>query len=138
MARYSLALPSARIEPFRDPCILMADLEANARFDIHTAVFLSNGAGRDFRGGVTLFVDDHPSNANPRRKIQRGITIDGSRGRLVVSTGGLENRRCRLPTREGIRATLQIWWSCHSGDDDDNNNDDVVSNPTTDETKLDN
>ena len=92
----------------------MADMEANPHFQFHTSIFLSNGAGRDFRGGVSMYVDDHPSNANPRRKIQRGVTIDGSRGRLVVSTGGLENRRCRLPTREGVRASLQIWWSCDS------------------------
>jgi hypothetical protein len=99
----------------------MSDLQADPRFAIHTSVFLSTGAGRDFGGGVALFVDDHPSNANPRRRIQRGITIDGSRGRLVVSTGGLENRRCRLPTRQGIRASLQIWWTC-DGDDNANLN----------------
>ncbi|CAB9530321.1 expressed unknown protein [Seminavis robusta] len=121
LARYSLPWPSTRREPFRDPCVLIADMEADPRFAIHTSVFLSTGAGHDFRGGVSLFVDDHPSNSNPRRKIQRGVTIDGSRGRLVVSTGGLENRRCRLPTREGIRAALQIWWSCE--ENNENNTD---------------
>ena len=111
LARYSLPWPS-RVKPFRDPCRLMADMEADSRFNIHTSIFLSTGAGGDFRGGVSLYVDDHKSNSNPRRKIQRGVTIDGSRGRLVVSTGGLENRRCRMPTREGVRASLQIWWIC--------------------------
>jgi hypothetical protein len=88
----------------------MADTEADPRFAIHTSIFLSEGAGKDFAGGVSLYVDDHRSNSNPRQKIQRGVSIDGHRGRIVVSTGGLENRRCRLPTRAGIRAVLQIWW----------------------------
>jgi len=107
----------------------MADLEADPRFAIHTSVFLSNGAGLDFRGGVAMYVDDHSSNhGNPRRKIQRGVTIDGSRGRLIVSTGGLENQRCRLPVREGVRAALQIWWTFNDGedggDDEDGDNED--------------
>jgi hypothetical protein len=97
-------------EPIRDPCKLMADMEADPRFGIHTSIFLSDGAGKDFAGGVALYVDEHNSNSNPRRRIQRGVSIDGHRGRIVVSTGGLENRRCRLPTRAGIRAVLQIWW----------------------------
>ena len=98
--------------PIRDACNLMADMEANPRFGIHTSIFLSEGAGQDFSGGVTLYVDDHKDNSNPRKVIQRGVSIDGHRGRIVVSTGGLENRRCRLPTRAGIRAVLQIWWDC--------------------------
>ena len=99
-----------RTEPARDTCNLMADMEADPRFAVHTTVFLSDGAGEEYRGGATLYVDHHPSNSNPRRKIRRGVTIDGSLGRVVVSTGGLENRRCRLPTRAGVRAALQIWW----------------------------
>ena len=95
----------------RDTCNLMGDLEADPRFHVHTLVFLSHGAGWDYQGGVALYADSHRSNANPRKKIRRGITVDGSRGRIVVSTGGLENRRCRMPTRAGIRAALQIWWS---------------------------
>lgn len=90
----------------------MADLQVDPSFAIHTTVFLSTGADWDFRGGVSLYVDDHKSNNNARKKIQKGVTVDGSRGRVVVSTGGLENRRCRLPVREGIRASLQIWWNC--------------------------
>jgi hypothetical protein len=77
---------------------------------VHTSVFLSDGGGHEYLGGVSLYVDDHPSNANRRYKVRRGITIDGTRGRVVVSTGGIENRRCRMPTRAGIRAVLQIWW----------------------------
>jgi hypothetical protein len=111
IARYSLPWPF-RLKPVRDVCNLMADMEADPNFAIQSTVFLSNGAGEDYQGGVALYVDHHPSNNNPRRKIQRGMTIDGSRGRVVVSTGGLENRRCRLPTRAGIRASLQIWWTC--------------------------
>ena len=118
LARYSLGWPT-RHKPFRDPCHLMSELEADPRFAILTTVFLSNGAGRDFRGGVSLYVDDHPSNANPWRKLQKGVTIDGSRGRVVVSTGGYENRRCRLPTRDGVRAALQIWWSCDTTNSED-------------------
>jgi hypothetical protein len=101
-----------RTEPARDTCNLMADMEADPRFAVHTTVFLADGAGDHYRGGASLYVDHHPSNSNPRRKIRRGVTIDGSQGRVVVSTGGLENRRCRLPTRAGVRAALQIWWGC--------------------------
>ena len=90
----------------------MSDLEADSDFAVHTSVFLSDSAGIQYAGGAALYVDDHPSNALPRNKIQRGISVDGSRGRIVVSTGGSENRRCRLPTRGGIRAVLQIWWNC--------------------------
>lgn len=100
------------VKPSRDTCNLMADLEADPAFAVHTTVFLSEGAGEEYRGGVALFVDyDDELRRRRNQKIRRGISIDGSRGRVVVSTGGLENRRCRLPTRAGIRATLQIWWS---------------------------
>ena len=113
LARFSLPGPF-QVKPVRDTCNLMADLEADPRFAIHTTVFLTDGAGseRGYRGGVVLYVDNHRSNFNPRHKVQRGVTIDGSRGRVIVSTGGLENRRCRLPTRAGLRTTLQIWWGC--------------------------
>ena len=110
IAQFSLPWPF-RIKPVRDVCNLMADMEADPSFLIQTTVFLSGGAGDDFKGGGALYVDHHASNNNPRKKIRRGITVDGSRGRVVVSTGGLENRRCRLPTRAGIRAASQIWWS---------------------------
>lgn len=89
----------------------MADMEADPQFAIHTTVFLNEGAGMGYRGGVTLYVDNHPDNANPKRRIRRGVSIDGSGGRVVVSTGGMENRRCRLPTRAGLRTALQIWWT---------------------------
>ena len=92
----------------------MADLEADPRFAIHTFVFLGNGAGMEYRGGVTLFADNHVSNYKPKHKMRRGVTIDGSKGRVVVSSGGIENRRCRMPTRAGLRTVLQIWWDCSS------------------------
>ncbi len=111
MAFYSLPWPF-NIEPVRDVCNLLADLEADPSFSIQTIVFLSEGSGEDFHGGAALYVDNHPDNYRPRRKIQRGLSIEGARGRVLVSTGGLENRRCRLPVRAGIRAALQIWWSC--------------------------
>jgi len=104
--------PLIRNPPFRDPCILMADLEANSTFAFHTSIFLSDGAGENFSGGVSLYADDHISNSNPRNKIQRGVSIDGSRGRVVVSSGGHDNLRCKFPTRTGIRAVLQVWWDC--------------------------
>ena len=109
MARYSLPWPF-RVQPVRDTCNLMADMEADPQFAIHTTVFLNDGAGVGYRGGVSLYADYHRDNSNPRRRIRRGISIDGSRGRVVVSTGGVENRRCRLPTRSGLRTSLQIWW----------------------------
>jgi hypothetical protein len=110
LARYSLPWPF-RVMPKRDTCHLMADMEADPQFAVHTTVFLSEGAGDDFRGGMALYVDDHPSNRHARRKIQRGLLVDGTPGRLLVSTGGVENRRCRLPMRAGIRAALQVWWN---------------------------
>lgn len=111
MARLSLPWPF-RASPVRDTCNLMADLEADARFAIQTTVFLNDGAGVGYRGGVTLYTDDHWSNRRPKHKIRRGVTIDGSMGRVYVSTGGVENRHCRLPTRAGLRPVLQIWWDC--------------------------
>jgi len=110
---FRVGLSSAR----RDTCNLMADMAADPRFAVLTSLALNDGAGEEFRGGVSLFVDDAEddkafSSRHKSRKIRRGLTIDGSAGRLVVSTGGLENRRCRLPMRAGIRATLQIWWNC--------------------------
>jgi len=93
-----------------DPCVLMSDLEANSTFAFYTSVFLSGGAGENFSGGVQLYADNHCSNSNPRKKIHRGVTIDGSKGRVVVSSGGWENRRCKFPTNMGIRAVLQVWW----------------------------
>ena len=92
----------------------MADMEADSRFSVHTSVFLVDGAGISYRGGVALYVDDHPSNLNPKRRVQRGVTVDGSKGRVMVSSGGTENRHCKLPTRAGLRSVLQIWWD-HSG-----------------------
>lgn len=97
-------------KPIRDTCNLMADMEANSTFAIHSSIFLSNGAGADYHGGVALYVDNDEMQ-NPRKRIRRGVAIDGTRGRIVVSSGGRENRRCRLPTRAGIRSVLQIWWN---------------------------
>lgn len=114
MAQFPLPWPFRRLgfQPVRDTCNLLADLEADPSFAIHTTVFLSEGAGKEYSGGVGLYVDyDDEMYRTRHQKIRRGISMDGARGRVVVSTGGLENRRCRLPTRAGVRATLQIWWS---------------------------
>jgi hypothetical protein len=102
------------VPPKRETCTLMADLQADSRFCILTSIYLADGAGLDYRGGSTLFVDHHPSNENPKLRIQRGISIDGQQGRVVVSTGGIENLRCRFPTRSGRQIQLQIWWDCGS------------------------
>jgi hypothetical protein len=109
-----------RLWPFRsstkrDTCDLKFDLQGDSRFCIRTSISLTNGAGEDYRGGTNLFVDNHPSNyANPSRRIARGVSIDGSKGRIVVNTGGSENLLCRFPTRAGLRAELQIWWDCEA------------------------
>lgn len=113
LADFSLPWPF-RVPPVRDTCNLIADLEADPRFAVHTSVFLADGAGKDYRGGVTLYADNHWSNTRANDRIRRGMTIDGTKGRVVVSTGGIENRRCRLPTRAGLRTVLQIWWDCSS------------------------
>ena len=112
--RESYYLPRPyRLQPKRETCNLKFDLQADSRFCIQSSIFLTDGAGQDHWGGTNLFVDDHPENfANPSRRIARGLSIDGSKGRLVVSTGGFENLRCRFPTRGGFRSVLQIWWDC--------------------------
>jgi hypothetical protein len=99
-------------KPFRDPCILMSDKRVSPDFAYHSSIFLTDGAGYDNSGGTALYVDKHISNEPPRRWIRRGLLVDPSRGRLVVSSGGDENLRCKMPTRIGIRAVLQIWWAC--------------------------
>jgi len=98
--------------PFRDACVLIADLEASKNFAFHTSVSLSDGAGKDFSGGTTMFVDNHPFNVDPKKKVQRGLLVDSSRGRVIISTGGQDNPRCRLPMREGVRVDLHVWWGC--------------------------
>ena len=103
---------SQRKRPFRDPCVLMSDRQRSPDFSYHSSVFLSDGAGSDHSGGTELYVDAHRRNRNPRRRIRRGIVIDASRGRMVLSSGGNENKRCKMPMRTGIRAVLQIWWGC--------------------------
>jgi hypothetical protein len=102
------------VPPKRETCNLMAERQADPRFCILTSIFLNDGAGKDYRGAATLFMDHHPSNSNPRQPIQRGLTVDGESGRVVVSTGGFENLRCRFPTRSGRHEQLQIWWDCGS------------------------
>ncbi len=98
--------------PFRDSCILLSDLQASDRFAYRTSVSLSDGGGKDFSGGGTLFVDNHQSNTDPGKKIQRGLVVDSSRGRVIVSSGGEDNLRCRMPMRSGVRVELHIWWDC--------------------------
>jgi len=102
-----------RSTPKRDTCDLKFDLQGDSRFCIRTSIFLKNGAGEDYQGGCNLFVDNHASNyIDHKRRIARGVSIDGSRGRIVVNTGGSENMQCRFPTRAGLRSVLQIWWDC--------------------------
>ncbi len=102
-----------RLPPKRETCDLKYDLQDDSRFCIQTSLYLTSGAGEHYWGGTDLFVDDHPSNfASPKRKIARGVSIDGTMGRLVVSTGGFENLNCRFPTRAGFKSVLQIWWNC--------------------------
>lgn len=113
LAYYSLPWPFHK-KPIRDTCLLISDMEVDPRFSLHTSVFLATGAGRDYRGGSSLFMDDHFSNYKQKDRIRRGLSVDGSQGRVVVSTSGIENRRCRLPIRAGLRSELQIWWDVSS------------------------
>jgi hypothetical protein len=114
LARFPLPWPLRNLvpPPIRDVCILLADLDANNTFAYQTTVFLSS-SNIDYQGGAALYVD-HDDELYRRRKdywkIRRGILVDGYLGRVIVNTGGRENRRCRLPVHSGIRATLQIWW----------------------------
>jgi hypothetical protein len=80
-------------------------MEANSNFAVHNSIFLCNGAGGDYQGGASLYVDNN-YRQNPWLHIHCGVTsIVGSRcvELLFLSTGG------RLPARAGIRAVLQIW-----------------------------
>ena len=108
-SRYSPPWPF-NIKPYRDTCKLMADQEADPGFEYHTTAFISDGAGEDFWGGATLYVDNHPYNLNRYKKLASGMTVDATRGRVLISSGGTENRRCHFPVRSGIRAALQVWW----------------------------
>lgn len=100
-----------QVKPTRDVCHLLSDMEIDPTFNVLTSVFLSEAGGQDYRGGATLYADSHRSNRRPRTKMRRGLSIGVSKGRAVVSTGGSENLRCRLPIRSGVRAVLQIWWA---------------------------
>ena len=46
--------------------------------------------------------------------VKRGLLVDSSRGGVIISTGGEDNPRCRLPMREGVRVDLHVWWGCSS------------------------
>jgi hypothetical protein len=49
LAQFSLPFG---VQPVRDTCNVMADVEVDPRFAIHTSVFLADGAGSGYRGGV--------------------------------------------------------------------------------------
>jgi hypothetical protein len=107
-----------------DTCRFVKDIQVDQRFQVLTQVFLSDND----LGGAVLFGDDVNniddsgdatgsnwiswlSKWSRRNKIIKcGLSVEGRLGRVVVSSG--DNRRCRLPTRQGIRAVLQVWWSC--------------------------
>jgi hypothetical protein len=85
----------------------MADMEADPRFAVHTTCFLSDGAGEEYRGGRLYgppSVQFEPASQDPS-----GCNALMGHGR-VVSTGGLENRRCRLPTAGVQERLCKIWW----------------------------
>lgn len=98
-----------RLPAKRDVCELQSHVQAGGPFHLYTAVSL-NDPSTTYRGGATLFVDHHHANSNPKRRVQRGMSVDGSQGRVIVASGGPENLRCRLPTRSGLRVALEIWW----------------------------
>jgi hypothetical protein len=88
---------------------MLADRQVDDTFRIHTTVFLSddelythNSGGGD---GLMLFVDEI------KDVVTRGLAVESTVGRIVLSSTGRENKRCRLPIRSGVRAALQIWWS---------------------------
>jgi hypothetical protein len=93
--------PLTVFPPVRETCHLLADRQVDDRFRLHTTVFLSDESS----DGLTLFVDEI------RDVVTRGLAVESTVGRIVLSTTGRENRRCRLPSRSGVRAALQIWWN---------------------------
>lgn len=98
--------PLTVFHPVRETCNVLADRQVDDAFRIHTTVFLSDDELFTNSGdGLTLFVDEI------KDVVTRGLAVESTVGRIVLSSTGHENRRCRLPTRSGVRAALQIWWS---------------------------
>lgn len=98
-----------------DPCLLTSGLEFLSDYMLQTTVFMSEkGSGEDYTGGAAFFVQEKEWNVHRRwrrrYKIQRGLAVDGSKGRVIVSSGGNENLHCYLPLKAGVRAALQVWW----------------------------
>jgi hypothetical protein len=93
--------PLTVFPPVREACHLLADRQVDNRFRLYTSVLLSDESS----DGLTLFVDEMGD------VVTRGLAVESTVGRIVLSTTGRENRRCRLPSRSGVRAALQIWWS---------------------------
>lgn len=104
-AHFPIPWPLTLFAPVRDTCNLLADQQANPAFEIHTTVLLSE----EQSSGLLLYVDEM------QKVVTRGLAIESAPGRIVVSTGGAENERCRLPPHSGVSASLQIWWQA-SGD----------------------
>ncbi|GKZ01442.1 hypothetical protein MPSEU_001095000 [Mayamaea pseudoterrestris] len=99
-----------------DACRVLSDHQVDERLQLLTSIYLTD----DYSGGSMLFVDDTSDNCKwwwwwrwrrtCRGPIRRGLAVIGQLGRVVVSSG--DNSRCQLPVRHGIRAILQVWWSC--------------------------
>ena len=69
---------------------------------------------RIVNGNEILFINE--KDYKVRKKISNGLLIHPSFGRVVISTGGNENLRCKLPLREIIPSTSS------SNNDNNNNN----------------
>jgi len=79
---------------------------------VHTVLYLSD-AGQDHVGGTSMFIDIEIGLG-----VTRTFLVDASVGRLLVNTGGKENRRCRMPVEMGIKFGLQVWWLIDSEKND--------------------
>jgi hypothetical protein len=99
-----------------DPCLLVSDLELNPEYQVQTTIFLADkGSNEDYTGGTAFFIQEKEWNVHRRwrrrYKVQRGLAVDGLKGRIIVSTGGYENLHCYLPLKAGVKAALQVWWT---------------------------
>ena len=100
---------SNKFMTYEKRCILNADRQYRSDFKVHTQVYLTSS--KHFDGGSTFFLDNtYPRYFSFGKNNFNGLLVDGEVGRITVNSGGIENRRCRLPVISGIRSVLQVWW----------------------------
>ena len=58
-----------------------------------------------------MFVDEEGGRDTYKREpVGSGVLVEAKLVRLLVNTGGMENKRCRMPATRGVKFALQIVW----------------------------